>query len=1150
MKNLFSRFHHKYLFVPFLIGAFFIIVPRASAALINADGVIGHIDINNNTNYTEKGPNNTTTTNGFNYPMDSGAVDTVNHRLFTIDSYNHRILVFALDSNDNIVSQTPINVLGQNNLDYLKAGTSRSALNYPWGLAYDSVNRRLFVADSQNNRVLIFNVDPGYITNNENADYVLGQSNFTNSGSGATQSTMYFPMGLDYDSATNRLFVADTYNSRVLVFDVNPAIVTSGENATSVIGQANFTTVTFGTAANKLYYPADATYDTNNNRLFVTDWYNNRVMVFNAASGTLPVNNASAVNVLGQTLFTTRVANVTQTSFWGPKNSTYDILSNRLFVTDNSNNRLMVFDVATSTIVNNKAASNVLGQTLFTTGVVSTTQNGLNSPAGAIFDPTNKHLFVADWYNNRIMVFNAATSSIANGANAIDLLGQTNTDGSKNYTTKLFDNSPTNASGFNNLPSATIDTVNHRLFVADKFNYRVLVYPLSSSNKMTTTTPNYVLGQSNFTSGIGPSLSRNSFGGSVFNLLYDSNNNRLFLADGNNNRVLIFDVAPGTISSNMNASFVLGQSGFTTKVSAATQSGMYAPDDMAYDSKTNRLFVADAWNNRVLVFNVTPGSVSNGMNAVNVLGQNNFASSSAATSINGMYIPTGLAYDSANDRLIVDDSFNNRILFFNAATSTIVNGSNSLNVIGQSNFTSNIAASTINGLNNPDDIIGYDSATGRLFIDDDSNNRVMIFDVSTSTIANGKNAQNVIGQSNFTDNSLSGSQSTFGDPNGTATFDPVNNVMFVADKHNNRMLQFSMIKINNASLANGNVSRPYSQTISTSFSQGSQSFQLVSGVLPAGLSLSTSTGIISGTPTSVATSTFTIEADDNFNTGQLFDRAVYTMNIGPATPPLPPTSLLVSNLSTSTLTLTWTDNSDNEDGFLVRKSLDGNTFTDLATTSPNINTLPVNGLSPYTHYYFEVASYNTNSTSSFAFSMKETTVALSSTGGMLITKPIPPTGGYKLMINDGQGKTDKQNVRLKFVVGNDINRMTVFNNPESKNLNIIKYQEEISWDIGSQIGNHMVCAKFFNQFGLYLNVVCSAITYTPPAKRGVAAKAPEKCIVYKVKKGDSLPAIALKTLGGKYKQKSIVDQNSKKYPTLKKGKLGVNWQLNICQTSK
>ncbi len=53
-----------------------------------------------------------------------------------------------------------------------------------------------------------------------------------------------------------------------------------------------------------------------------------------------------------------------------------------------------------------------------------------------------------------------------------------------------------------------------------------------------------------------------------------------------------------------------------------------SPRRLAFDPSGNRLFVADYTNNRVMVFDV--GSITNGENAANVLGQTTFTTSIAA----------------------------------------------------------------------------------------------------------------------------------------------------------------------------------------------------------------------------------------------------------------------------------------------------------------------------------------------------------------------------------------------------------------------------------------------------------------------------------------------------------------------------------------
>jgi hypothetical protein len=463
--------------------------------------------------------------------------------------------------------------------------------------------------------------------------------------------------------------------------------------------------------------------------------------------------------------------------------------------------------------------------------------------------------------------------------NASGVLGQTNFTSSTTTTTQ---------SGMNYSLGSVLDLIHHRLFVDDCNNNRVLVFLLDATNNVSGTSAAYVLGQTNFTSSTA-TTTQSGFGhagGCPQGLAYDAVNDRLFAADSSNHRVLAFNVSAGTIANGENASYVLGQPNFTSSTATTTQSGLSFPQGLAYDAATNRLFVGEFFNNRIMVFNVATSTIANGENALNVLGQTNFTSSTATTTQSGLNNSEGLAYDGSSSRLFVAEASNNRVLIFNVASGTIANGENASYVLGQANFTSSTATSTQSGLDFP---IGfaYDATNNRLFIGDDNNNRMMVFNVATSTIANGENAMNVFGQTNFTSSTATTTQSGFNDPEGDLAYDPVNHHLFVPDSSNNRVLQFNFISITTASLANGTAGSAYSATMNTASSQGTVSFSLFSGSLPAGLSLATSTGVISGTPTTAGTSSFTIEADDGFSTGNFFDRASYTITVAPAPTPTP-----------------------------------------------------------------------------------------------------------------------------------------------------------------------------------------------------------------------------------------------------------------------
>jgi hypothetical protein len=71
-----------------------------------------------------------------------------------------------------------------------------------------------------------------------------------------------------------------------------------------------------------------------------------------------------------------------------------------------------------------------------------------------------------------------------------------------------------------------------------------------------------------------------------------------------------------------------------------------------------------------------------------------------------------------------------------------------------------------------------------------------------------------------------------------------------------------VITVNPATLPNGVVGTPYSQTVSGSGGTGPYTFTVSSGALPNGLMLNAATGVISGTPTAGGTFNFTITATD------------------------------------------------------------------------------------------------------------------------------------------------------------------------------------------------------------------------------------------------------------------------------------------------
>ncbi|TZF83282.1 T9SS type B sorting domain-containing protein [Pedobacter sp. BS3] len=79
-----------------------------------------------------------------------------------------------------------------------------------------------------------------------------------------------------------------------------------------------------------------------------------------------------------------------------------------------------------------------------------------------------------------------------------------------------------------------------------------------------------------------------------------------------------------------------------------------------------------------------------------------------------------------------------------------------------------------------------------------------------------------------------------------------------------------------------------------------------------------------------------------------------------------PADLLGFYTGATSLKLTWADKSNNETGFEIEKSVDGITFTSLATVAANINTYTVNGITQSQTAYYRVRALNPSGNSSYS----------------------------------------------------------------------------------------------------------------------------------------------------------------------------------------
>jgi hypothetical protein len=92
--------------------------------------------------------------------------------------------------------------------------------------------------------------------------------------------------------------------------------------------------------------------------------------------------------------------------------------------------------------------------------------------------------------------------------------------------------------------------------------------------------------------------------------------------------------------------------------------------------------------------------------------------------------------------------------------------------------------------------------------------------------------------------------------------------------------------------------------------------------------------------------------------------------------PAAPGNPVVTAVSASSLRFTWSDKSNNEDGFEIQQSRNGSTWTSIAEVDANVKAHVQTGLIPKTRYYFRVRAFNDGGDSTFTSSASGTTLAL------------------------------------------------------------------------------------------------------------------------------------------------------------------------------
>jgi uncharacterized protein (TIGR03437 family) len=537
---------------------------------------------------------------------------------------------------------------------------------------------------------------------------------------------------------------------------------------------------------------------TNPPALYVTDFNNSRVLGFRSATGF--ANGQKADIVLGQ-------ANLTSTFPQGPGRQRSTGLNSpsgiavdaqgNVYVVDGGNNRILRFpkpfaqtgDLLPDIVIGQTSfstnAANAGGVSASTLAFTATAANGQSTVLQAFlaFDAAG-NLWVSDSGNNRVLRFNAKVlgSDASSGPAADVVLGQID------FVTNTYNPPPTNAlKSLTSLaaPDGIAFDSAGRLFVAESTGARLSRILMWAPPFVTGKAASRLLGvdSDNPPPPAVSELQLSISPGGLFAI-----GNSIGVADSSNNRILVFPpVEQWTPNATYQAAIaVAGQPDFTSNTFNRGQPGA-GPDRFSGPAAAAffgaELYVADAFNNRVVVMPVNGTAIGN---ATRVLGQDQMNLNAPNlvegrefdfSSISGSF-DAGLAVDltSTPPHLYVADTYNNRILGY-ADLRNFQSGAKADLVIGQPDFQQVLVNYPNNDVNRPN-ASGLFAPTGlavdtdgNLYVADRGNGRVLRFPKPFANYTPGlmEQADLVLGQNSFTATRISdATDRTMAQPYGLA----------------------------------------------------------------------------------------------------------------------------------------------------------------------------------------------------------------------------------------------------------------------------------------------------------------------------------------------------------------------------------------------
>ena len=663
----------------------------------------------------------------FDMPTDL-AISNNGENLYIVDSENNRIKIYDLTSGDNCPSGTDEVIDDEVCFDdtFGVSGSSDGRFDIPTDLAVDPDTGDIYVVDSDNNRVQKFE---------SNGDFDI---EFGSDDSG-DDDYLGSPSAIAVHKDSDYVYVADSTTDSISVFDKNGNFKFSFDDDDS---------------GNEFDKPSGMVIDNKDDRLYVADTGNHQIRIFELTDGdNCPSGTDEVVN--DEVCFVADFGSSGSSDgrFDEPAGVAFDEDESILYVADTENNRIQSFEMVSSSTCPSGTDKIITGVCFIEEFGSSGSSDGkFNSPEGLAFDENNDLLYVADTENNRIQMI----STIGGSSDSISFSEEFGSTGSSDDEFDM----PTDLAISNN---------GENLYIVDSENNRIKIYDLTSGDNCPSGTDEVIDDEVCFDDTFGVSGSSDGRFDIPTDLAVDPDTGDIYVVDSDNNRVQKFESngdfdiefgsddsgdddylgSPSAIAVHKDSDYVYVADSTTDSISVFDKNGNFKfsfddddsgnefdkPSGMVIDNKDDRLYVADTGNHQIRIFELTDGdNCPSGTDEVvndEVCFVADFGSSGSS---DGRFDePAGVAFDEDESILYVADTENNRIQSFEmVSSSTCPSGTDKI-ITGVCFIEEFGSSGSSDGKFNSPEGLAFDENNDLLYVADTENNRIQILSLPTGS---------------------------------------------------------------------------------------------------------------------------------------------------------------------------------------------------------------------------------------------------------------------------------------------------------------------------------------------------------------------------------------------------------------------------------